>query len=127
MVYRQKRIAKTLFGRAEEYNTIRYFCNLLHHWICECFCTLYNCNGIGELIPQLTGEFQLWYDNNAWLAPKLVILSHQKLLLFLIRTFSPKQLGFISKTYIVSQNDISFSKYFMIFCPNLHIYTTGIF
>ena len=38
--------------------------------------------GLGELIPQLTGEFQLWYDNNAWLAPKLVILSHQKLLFF---------------------------------------------
>ena len=39
-------------------------------------------NGLGELIPQLTGEFQLWYDNNACRAPKLVILSHL-LLLFL--------------------------------------------
>ena len=37
--------------------------------------------GLGEVIPKLTGEFQLWYDKNAWLAPKLVILSHLKLLL----------------------------------------------
>ena len=28
--------------------------------------------GLSELNPQLTAEFQLWYDRNGWLAPKLL-------------------------------------------------------
>ena len=60
--------------------------------------------GISELIIQLSDEFQLWYDNNAWLAPKLVILSHLKLF-FVYQKHShldqAKRLGVVSWFFIL--------------------------